>query len=141
MTDGRSKRAVRTHRCLVDACRALMVKGTARPPMAAIVKEAQVSTRSGFQHFRRVENLWREALWEPAVGVAVLARKLGDELPKLSLVARDRALRAIVFDDDASGEPLPVLLLLPGDRAEEARAAAVQGGQPIPVGPIEKVAA
>src|SRR5690242_11076565 len=95
--DGRSQRATRTREAIIASCRKLMALGAAQPPMVAVVREAGVSGRSGFQHFEGIEALWRAALQDPGVGTALLAHKFGDELPGLSLVARDRALRAIVF--------------------------------------------
>ncbi len=56
--DGRTARAVRTRRAIVDACIALLADGDLRPSAPRIAERASVSVRSVFQHFDDLETLY-----------------------------------------------------------------------------------
>jgi TetR/AcrR family transcriptional regulator of autoinduction and epiphytic fitness len=56
--DGRTVRAERTRRALVDALLALLDEGELRPTAERIAERAGVSERSLFQHFRDREQLY-----------------------------------------------------------------------------------
>lgn len=56
--DGRTARAVRTRRAIVDACIALLAEGDLRPSAPRIAERASVSVRSVFQHFDDLETLY-----------------------------------------------------------------------------------
>jgi AcrR family transcriptional regulator len=60
-TDGRTARAHRTRRAVVDALLALIEDGDLRPTAPRIAERAGVSLRSVFQHFTDLESLFAEA--------------------------------------------------------------------------------
>lgn len=63
--DGRTRRAQRSRAAVLRACRELMARGQFGPPMHACTDRAGLCPRTGFEHFKTVENLWREALADP----------------------------------------------------------------------------
>lgn len=70
--DGRHARFVRLHDKLVSACRVLMAGGNFQPSMALVCAETGCSLRSGFQHFKNNETMYREALEDQAVRRCIL---------------------------------------------------------------------
>jgi AcrR family transcriptional regulator len=78
--DGRTARAVRTRKSIVDACIALVEAGVLRPTAPQIAEGAGVSVRSVFQHFDDLETLF-----------AMVAERVIDRLGQL-LVPIDASL-------------------------------------------------
>ena len=60
--DGRSLRSERTKIAILAGCRTLMQTGIFRPSMALVCVQADVSVRSGFQHFDAIEDLYLAAI-------------------------------------------------------------------------------
>ncbi|MDQ1404005.1 MAG: TetR/AcrR family transcriptional regulator, regulator of autoinduction and epiphytic fitness, partial [Actinomycetota bacterium] len=61
VTDGRTARAQRTRRAVVDALLALIEEGDLRPTGPRIAERAGVSLRSVFQHYNDLESLFAAA--------------------------------------------------------------------------------
>lgn len=75
-----------------------MVEGTFRPTMADVAKRAELSVRSGFQHFDAVERLYAEALRCDVTRGRVVMNAIGsdgaDALPESLWI---RLLDSVVF--------------------------------------------
>lgn len=69
--DGRLLRSKRSSDALVRATREIMLAGNFRPGMSEICLRAGVSLRTGFDHFRTLENLLLWALDSPGVAEAI----------------------------------------------------------------------
>jgi TetR/AcrR family transcriptional regulator, regulator of autoinduction and epiphytic fitness len=74
--DGRSARADRTHRALMEAMLALLDEGDLKPTSAAIAARAGVSERTLFQHFPDREALFQGAALAQAERIGPLVREL-----------------------------------------------------------------
>ncbi len=59
--DGRLARSARTRQAILDALRALFIRGELRPTAPSIAAEAGVSVRTLWQHFDDLQALWAEA--------------------------------------------------------------------------------
>jgi len=59
--DGRSARALRTRKAIVDAVIDLIQEGEIKPPAPRIAEKAGVSLRSIYQHFEDLEALFAAA--------------------------------------------------------------------------------
>lgn len=55
--DGRNRRRARSNADILQAARAYLLEGNYRPSMSEICDRAGYSLRTGFDHFRTVENL------------------------------------------------------------------------------------
>ncbi|HJQ57282.1 MAG TPA: hypothetical protein VJ890_10270 [Vineibacter sp.] len=88
--DGRALRRLRTHEMIVEACRQMMVAGVLRPDSRSLAARSDVSHRTLFWHFPRLQDVYREALEDAAVAAAVERR-----------IPTDRAgiLRAVVLGE------------------------------------------
>lgn len=95
--DGRTTRGRRSRTAILTACRQLMRAGALRPCMAWVCETADRNTRTGFQHFRGIEDLHLEAIQDYSTRTAIAARVLGDELNALSPEAAQRLVRALVL--------------------------------------------
>lgn len=80
--DGRHERTKRTSAALLQAARGIMLAGNFRPGMSEICQRAGVSLRTGFDHFRTVENLLLDVLEmdgvAESIGVLTLSRSPAD---------------------------------------------------------------
>src|SRR3954454_22628090 len=74
--DGRSARADRTHRALMEAMLALLDEGDLKPKSAAIAARAGVSERTLFQHFPDREALFQGAGLAQAERIGPLVKEL-----------------------------------------------------------------
>src|SRR3954465_13491178 len=74
--DGRSARADRTHRALMEAMLALLDEGDLRPTSAAIAARAGVSVRTLFQHFPDRESLFQGAALVQAERIGAMIEQL-----------------------------------------------------------------
>src|SRR4051794_5339612 len=74
--DGRSARADRTHRALMEAMLALLDEGDPKPTSAAIAARAGVSERTLFQHFPDRESLFQGAALAQAERIGPLVKEL-----------------------------------------------------------------
>jgi AcrR family transcriptional regulator len=90
--DGRSARAERTHRALVEAHLALLDEGDLKPTAERIAARAQVSERTLFQHFPD-----RESLFEAAAQAQ--AERIGPLLAALPPVTAPLPARLDAFVD------------------------------------------
>lgn len=95
--DGRNRRARLSRDAILNACKAFMEGGMLRPPMTALCNHAGRCTRTGFQAFHSIDELYREAIQDPVTVGAIAVRVLGDESPALSDEARERVVRAVVL--------------------------------------------
>src|SRR5262249_59017985 len=57
-SDGRNRRAAETRRKIIAAAKAMIAETSTAPTVVAVAKRADVSVRSGFQHFGDVESLF-----------------------------------------------------------------------------------
>src|SRR3954468_19451089 len=97
--DGRSARADRTHRALMEAMLALLDGGDLRPTSAAIAERAGVSERTLFQHFPDREALFRGAALPKAGRIGPLVEPLpGPEAPTDERLRAFVAQRALVLE-------------------------------------------
>ncbi len=96
MTDGRVSRGERTKRVLLFHCRHAMKSGVFRPAMSDVVKSAGVSVRSGFAHFRCVDEMYLVALKDAATNNAILDA-ICSNATFASVEECDRIVRAAVF--------------------------------------------
>src|SRR3954452_6264182 len=97
--DGRSARADRTHRALMEAMLALLDEGDLKPTSAAIAARAGVSERTQFQHFPDPEALFQGAALAQAERIVPLLKELpGPEAPVEERVRAFVAQRALVLE-------------------------------------------
>jgi hypothetical protein len=75
--DGRFRRSDRTKLAVLRGCRTLMTTGVLRPTMALVCAQADVSVRSGFQHYVALEDLYRSAIDDEETRDAILKHALG----------------------------------------------------------------
>jgi hypothetical protein len=99
-TDGRNARSAKTKAALLNSCRVLMRTEFYQPEMATVCLHAKVSIRSGFQHFRNIRNLWREAIDDDdtfdAIANSIFGAAVANEL---ALNLLECAVRAAVLHD------------------------------------------
>jgi AcrR family transcriptional regulator len=88
--DGRTLRRQRTHDLIVEACRQLMIEGILRPDSRSLATRSDVSHRTLFWHFPKLQDVYREALEDAGVAAVVERR-----------IPTDRAgiLRAVVLGE------------------------------------------
>jgi TetR/AcrR family transcriptional regulator, regulator of autoinduction and epiphytic fitness len=96
--DGRTVRAERTRRALVDALLALLDEGRLRPTAAEIAERAGVSERSVFQHFRDREALLEAVAREQYERVVPTIRPVDASLPLTERIDEFVAQRCGVFE-------------------------------------------
>ena len=97
--DGRSARADRTHRALMEAMLALLDEGELKPTSAAIAARAGVSERTLFQHFPDREALFQGAALAQAERIGPLVEELpGPEAPVEERVRAFVAQRTLVLE-------------------------------------------
>jgi AcrR family transcriptional regulator len=87
--DGRTARAIRTRRAVVDALLALLAEGDLRPGGERIAERAGVSLRALWTNFADLETLYASAGQRQLERQAELARRIN---PRLALEARVTAL-------------------------------------------------
>jgi AcrR family transcriptional regulator len=87
--DGRTARAIRTRRAVVDALLALLAEGDLRPGGERIAERAGVSLRALWTNFADLETLYAVAGQRQLEQQAELARRIN---PRLPLAARVTAL-------------------------------------------------
>lgn len=85
--DGRHLRSDRSSAALVRATREIMLAGNFRPGMNEICQRAGVALRTGFDHFRTVENLLLWAIESPDMA-EVLAGYTPAEIARLVVTGR-----------------------------------------------------
>ena len=93
-TDGRTARALRTRRAIVDATIALVEEGEARPTAPRIAERAEVSVRSVFQHFDDLETLFAavaDRLLDRLAGLIVDIEATGPLGPRIEHFVGQRA--------------------------------------------------
>lgn len=97
--DRRHDRSKRTRDKLVSACRQMMVSGIYRPTMVEVARNAEVSIRSGFQHFPSLPDLHREALRSETTRIAVARNAVGRfaDAGDDAQVLQERLVEAVVF--------------------------------------------
>lgn len=71
--DGRNMRSQRTRAALLAATREFMRSGNYRPTVVEIARAADVSVSSVHQHFVYVDELYREAVRDPATTKAIFS--------------------------------------------------------------------
>src|SRR4051812_5867206 len=97
--DGRSARADRTHRALMEAMLALLDEGDLKPTAAAIAARAGVSERTLFQHFPDREALFQGAALAQAERIGPLIKPPpGPDAPVEERVRAFVAQRALVLE-------------------------------------------
>src|SRR3954465_8795112 len=97
--DGRSARADRTHRALMEAMLALLDEGDLKPTSAAIAARAGVSERTLFQHFPDREALFQGAALAQAERIGPLVKELpGPEAPTDERARAFVAQRCLVLE-------------------------------------------
>src|SRR3989442_631472 len=79
--DGRTARAHRTRRAVVDALLALIEEGDVRPTAPRIAERAGVSLRSIFQHYTDLETLFAELTNRQLERLGEVARRLPRDGP------------------------------------------------------------
>jgi TetR/AcrR family transcriptional regulator, regulator of autoinduction and epiphytic fitness len=92
--DGRTARAIRTRRAVVDALLALMTEGDLRPSGERIAERAGVSLRALWTNFADLETLYAAAGQRQLERQAELARRINPRLPleqRVAALARQRA--------------------------------------------------
>jgi AcrR family transcriptional regulator len=98
--DGRTARALRTRRAIVDATIALVEEGDVRPTAPRVADRAGVSVRSVFQHFDDLETLYAavaDRLLDRVAGLIVDIEATGPLAPRIErfVAQRARLLEAI----------------------------------------------
>ena len=96
--DGRTVRAERTRRALVDALLALLDEGRLRPTAAEIAERAGVSERSVFQHFSDREALLEAVAREQYERVVPTIRPVDASLPLSERIDEFVHQRCTVFE-------------------------------------------
>ncbi|HEV7899003.1 MAG TPA: TetR/AcrR family transcriptional regulator [Planosporangium sp.] len=92
--DGRTARAIRTRRAVVDALLALLVEGDLRPGAERIAERAGVSLRALWTNFADLETLYAAAGQRQLEQQAELARRISPRLPleqRVTALSRQRA--------------------------------------------------
>ncbi|WP_239088078.1 TetR/AcrR family transcriptional regulator [Planosporangium mesophilum] len=92
--DGRTARAVRTRRAVVDAFLVLLGEGELRPTAERIAERAGVSLRALWTNFADLETLYAAAGQRQLEQQAELARRINPRLPleqRVAALARQRA--------------------------------------------------
>jgi TetR/AcrR family transcriptional regulator, regulator of autoinduction and epiphytic fitness len=92
--DGRTARAIRTRRAVVDALLALLVEGDVRPSGERIAERAGVSLRALWANFADLETLYAAAGQRQLERQAELARRINPRLPldqRVAALCRQRA--------------------------------------------------
>ncbi|MGC9667292.1 TetR/AcrR family transcriptional regulator [Planosporangium sp. 12N6] len=92
--DGRTARAIRTRRAVVDALLELMTEGDLRPSGERIAERAGVSLRALWTNFADLETLYAAAGRRQLERQAELARRISPRLPleqRVAALARQRA--------------------------------------------------
>jgi AcrR family transcriptional regulator len=92
--DGRTARAVRTRRAVVDALLALLAEGDVRPGGERIAERAGVSLRALWANFTDLETLYAAAGQRQLERQAELARRISPRLPlraRVTALCRQRA--------------------------------------------------
>jgi TetR/AcrR family transcriptional regulator, regulator of autoinduction and epiphytic fitness len=107
--DGRTNRAARTRRAVVDALLALNEKGNLRPTAREIADEAGVSLRSIYVHFDDVESLLVAAAIRHGEHLQSLAMPLLTEGPLLGRIDRLLAHRRGIYEAGAGVRRAAVL--------------------------------
>jgi AcrR family transcriptional regulator len=110
--DGRTVRAERTRRALVDALLALLNEGRLRPTAAEIAERAGVSERSVFQHFPDREALLEAVAREQYERVMPTIRPVDASLSLPARIDEFVAQRAALYER-ASGVRRAALLMEP----------------------------
>jgi TetR/AcrR family transcriptional regulator of autoinduction and epiphytic fitness len=110
--DGRTVRAERTRRALVDALLALLNEGRLRPTAAEIAERAGVSERSVFQHFPDREALLEAVAREQYERVMPTIRPVDASLSLPARIDEFVAQRATLYER-ASGVRRAALLMEP----------------------------
>ncbi|MFP5327894.1 MAG: TetR/AcrR family transcriptional regulator [Acidimicrobiia bacterium] len=98
VTDGRTKRSLRTRAAVVDAVMALVKEGDLRPTAPRIAERAGVSLRSVFQHFNDLGALHAAVAERQIAEVAGLTRPIDPHLPLAERVPAFVAQRAAVLE-------------------------------------------
>ena len=99
--DGRTVRAERTRRALVEALLALLNEGRARPTAAEIAERAGVSERSVFQHFPDREALLEAVAREQYERVMPTIRPVDASLSLAARIDEFVAQRATLYERSA----------------------------------------
>jgi AcrR family transcriptional regulator len=92
--DGRTARAIRTRRAVVDALLALLTEGDLRPGAERIAERAGVSLRALWTNFADLETLYAAVGQRQLEQQAELARRLNPRLPleqRVAALCRQRA--------------------------------------------------
>jgi TetR/AcrR family transcriptional regulator of autoinduction and epiphytic fitness len=92
--DGRTARAIRTRRAVVDALLALLAEGEPKPSGERIAERAGVSLRALWANFADMETLYASAGQRQLERQAELARRISPRLPlsqRVTALARQRA--------------------------------------------------
>jgi TetR/AcrR family transcriptional regulator, regulator of autoinduction and epiphytic fitness len=110
--DGRTVRAERTRRALVEALLALLNEGRLRPTAAEIAERAGVSERSVFQHFPDREALLEAVAREQYERVMPTIRPVDASLSLAARIDEFVAQRATLYER-ASGVRRAALLMEP----------------------------
>lgn len=98
VVDGRTARAHRTRRAIVDALLALIEEGDVAPTAPRIAKRAAVSLRSIYQHFEDLESLFAAASARQFVRIMELATPLPTDGPLAGRLDAFVAQRAAVLE-------------------------------------------
>jgi TetR/AcrR family transcriptional regulator of autoinduction and epiphytic fitness len=96
--DGRTLRAERTRRAVVDALLGLLDEGSLRPTVGQVAGRAGVSERSVFQHFHDREALFEAAAARQYERIAPHVERIPAELPLGERVERFAVQRAWLFE-------------------------------------------
>ena len=96
--DGRTARAVRTRRAVVDALLALLAEGHPRPAAERIAERAGVSLRALWANFTDLETLYAAAGQRQLERQADLARRIDPRLPRARRIAALCRQRAQVLE-------------------------------------------
>lgn len=92
--DGRTARAIRTRRAVVDALLALLAEGDLRPSAERIAERAGVSLRALWANYADLETLYAVAGQRQLEHQSELARRISPRLPlaqRVAALARQRA--------------------------------------------------
>jgi TetR/AcrR family transcriptional regulator of autoinduction and epiphytic fitness len=108
--DGRTARAIRTRRAVVDAMLAMLAEGDLRPSAERIAERAGVSLRALWTNFTDLETLYAAVGQRQLEQQAELARRINPRLPLEARVAALCRQRAQVLE-----------FLAPGARAAQLR--------------------
>jgi TetR/AcrR family transcriptional regulator, regulator of autoinduction and epiphytic fitness len=96
--DGRTVRAERTRRALVDALLSLLDEGMLRPTAEQIAARAGVSERSLFQHFRDREQLFEAVARQQYERVMPTLQPVDASLPLAERIERFTEQRAQLYE-------------------------------------------